>query len=102
MSFYDAQSCGSPVISENNNVNLDRNSHGNGFCFKIGNKEDFILQLEKIINLSNDEYNLMRKKSLEFILKNYSYEIIAKKYTEEIQKTIDRFNEINQNKKSIL
>ena len=94
MSFYDAQSCGSPVISENNNINLDRNSHGNGFCFNMGSKDDFILQIEKIINLSNNEYNFMRRKSYEFIMNSYSYEIIAKQYTEEINKAIKHFNNI--------
>lgn len=97
MSFYDAQSCGSPVISENNNINIDRNSHGNGFCFQMGNKDDFKLKIEMIMNLSIDEYNIMRKKSFEFIKNNYSYELIAKQYTEEIKLSIKEFKNVEKN-----
>ena len=93
MSFYDAQSCGSPVISEEVNVNLDRNSHGNGFCFKPGDCEDLRSVIEKTIELNPDDYMKMRQCSRSFVEENYSYSRIANQYRDIMLKEISRFNE---------
>ncbi|MBE6538718.1 MAG: glycosyltransferase family 4 protein [Ruminococcaceae bacterium] len=92
MSFYDAQSCGCPVISEKGHVNEERNSHGNGFCFECGSSEDFRRQIQKLIDMPEDEYEKMRTNSYEFVTKNYSYEDIASQYTEVLSDAIKNFN----------
>ena len=92
MSFYDAQSCGCPVISEKGHVNEERNSHGNGFCFECGSSDDFRRQIQKLIDMSEVEYEKMRTNSYEFVTKNYSYENIAAQYTEVLSNAINNFN----------
>ncbi len=92
MSFYDAQSCGCPVISEKGHVNEERNSHGNGFCFDCGSAEDFRRQIQKLIDMPKEDYEVMRNNSYEFVTKNYSYEDIAAQYTEVLSDAIKNYN----------
>ena len=92
MSFYDAQACGAPVISENNNININRNSHGNGFCFEAGNVESFRKQIEKMASMDRRDYLKMRENSLNYIKENYSYSKIASQYTQILKREYDRFN----------
>ena len=89
MSFYDAQACGIPVVSEDNNVNRDRCSHQNGANFEPGNVEDF---REKIMQFAlMDEQTLAeyRNRSREYIESGFDYATIAQEYTNYLEKTID-------------
>lgn len=88
MSFYDAQSCGCPVISEKVHVNEERNSHGNGLCFESGSVEDFRKKIQTLIDMPKTNYERMRENSREFVEKNYSYEYIAAQYTDIMSKAI--------------
>ena len=92
MSFYDAQSCGTPVVSESNNVNEDRNSHGNGLCFEQDNADDFRAKLEIIMNMPEDEYAKMRENSYSFVANDYSYEVIAKQYADVLEAAYNKFH----------
>lgn len=92
MSFYDAQSCGSPVISEKGHVNEERNSHGNGFCFDCGSVDDFRNQIQKLIDMPKEEYEKMRLNSHKFVTENYSYDKIASQYTEVLSNAINMYN----------
>lgn len=89
MSFYDAQACGLPVLSEDNSVNVDRCSNSNGFNFVNGNADSFISLLQKILVLQPDEYKKYSINAQEFIAKNYSYSSIAKEYTEMLTKVYE-------------
>lgn len=91
MSFYDAQACGLPVLSEDNNVNVDRCSHNNGFNFKSGDIEDFRSKIEYISDLSKKEMKLYRDNAIKFINNGYSYDTIAKEYTRYLQVSIDNY-----------
>ncbi len=99
MSFYDAQSCGCPVISEKGHVNEERNSHGNGFCFDRGSVEDFRLQIQKLIDMPTEEYERMRSNSYDFVTQNYSYVDIAAQYTDALKDAIEKFNHKHNNNK---
>lgn len=93
MSFYDAQACGLPVLSEDNNVNIERCSHKNGFNFKSGNVEDFRKKIEDIAQIDIDK---MREYSLNarmFIESGYDYKDIAKQYTNYLEKAIQRYGD---------
>ena len=92
MSFYDAQSCGTPVLSEDVRINQERNSHNNGLCFKSDDLDDFRLKLVKLVNMEKKEYESMRNNSREFITKNYSYDRIAKLYIEVLQEAYEIFH----------
>lgn len=92
MSFYDAQACGLPVLSEDNNVNVDRCSNNNGFNFKAGSVDDFRKKIEEIASMSKEELQGYRNNAMKFIDNGYSYEHIAKEYTRYLQMTIDNYN----------
>ena len=89
LSFYDAQGCGLPVLSEDNNINIDRNSHGNGLCFKSGDVEDFRNKIEEFLNMSDEDYKAMSDNAYNFIAENYNYETKAREYEKII---IDAYN----------
>lgn len=92
MSFYDAQACGLPVLSEDNNVNVDRCSHNNGSNFVSGDVESFRCELEKYMNMSDEQLQKMRDAATGFIMEGYSYDIIAAEYTEYLVKAVENHN----------
>ncbi len=91
LSFYDAQGCGLPVISEDNNINVDRNSHGNGLCFKSGNVEDFRKKIQQILDMSEDEYRSMSNSAYDFITEDYNYEDKAREYEAIILREYEKY-----------
>ena len=91
MSFYDAQACGLPVLSENNNVNVDRCSHGNGRNFKANDISSFRGEIQKMIDIPKEEYEQMRQAAIAFIAGDYDYEKIAQQYTECLERAVERF-----------
>ena len=78
LSFYDVQACGVPVLLENNNINIERTSHKNGFVFESNNIDSFRKEIVFIANLETfDEY---KNNSLSFIKEHYDYDKISEEY----------------------
>lgn len=92
MSFYDAQACGLPVISEDNNINKDRCGHHNGGNFIAGDTDDFRAKIMKFATMEKEEMERFRKNSRAFVENGYDYSEIALKYTEYLKKSIDNYN----------
>lgn len=90
MSFYDAQACGLPVVSESNNVNCDRCSHQNGDNFIAGSVEDFRAKIMGFALMSKEERNQYRKNSRAFVEAGYDYADIARQYTEYLKKSVEK------------
>ncbi len=90
MSFYDAQACGLPVLSEDNNVNVDRCSHGNGKNFKAGDIDDFREKIEELAKMDRSEYKKMREEARRFVENGYDYADIAAEYTRYLDKAVKR------------
>lgn len=90
MSFYDAQACGLPVVSEANNVNCDRCSHQNGDNFEAGNVEDFRAKITGFATMGPERRALYRKNARAFIEDGYDYSLIARQYTEYLKKSIEQ------------
>lgn len=88
MSFYDAQSCGLPVVSEENNVNCQRCSHDNGDNFKPGDVADFRAKILKFAHMDREEWGRFSKNSRKFIESGYDYALIAEEYTRYLKKAI--------------
>lgn len=80
LSFYDAQGCGLPVISEGNNINIERNSHGNGLCFASDDVKDFRLKIQRVLNMSREDFYCMSSSAYAFITESYNYENKAREY----------------------
>lgn len=85
MSFFEAQSCGIPVLFEDNEINCQRANHNNAFIFNRNDAEDFRLQISRISSIPEDEINLIKYNSRKFILDNFNYAPIAKKFTDILQ-----------------
>lgn len=92
LSFYDAQACGLPVLSENNAINIDRNSHNNGFCFLSEDTEDLRNKLQDILTISIEEFRKMSYAAINFVNKNFNYENIARKYESVILSEYRRYH----------
>ena len=90
LSFYDAQACGLPVVSEDNNLNIDRNSNGNGLCFKSGDAGDFRNKIQAFINMPDEEYKKYSTNSVRFINENYDYKKITEEYTKIMVREIEK------------
>lgn len=80
LSFYDVQACGLPVISENNNINIERCSHGNGWTFISGDLNDLILAINKVLRMSPEELKVASKNAFHFVDTNYNYRNLAREY----------------------
>jgi glycosyltransferase involved in cell wall biosynthesis len=92
LSFYDAQACGLPVISEDNNINSDRLCVDNGTCFLPDDTEDFRRKIVSYIEMPDGEYERLRKNAYTFVTENYDYRQIAQNYTDIMTFEIERFN----------
>ena len=93
LSFYDAQGCALPVLSEDNNINIDRNSHNNGWTFKSGDIVDFRRIIEQIVNMPDEEFRNYSNNAYNFIIENYDYEAKAREYEKILLDTYRRFME---------
>lgn len=90
MSFYDAQACGLPVLSEDNNVNVDRCRHGNGDNFRAADVQDFRNKIIKFATMSGKMRKTYEDNSRAFIEGGYDYADIAKQYTDYLKKAVGR------------
>ena len=86
MSFYDAQACGLPVVSENNNINLNRCGYHNGINFESGSVNSFREKILQFANMSKEERNKYSRNARNFIESGYDYANIAQQYTNYLQK----------------
>lgn len=91
LSFYDAQACGLPVLSEDNNINVDRCSHGNGLCFKSDVVEDFRGKMQIVLDMSREDFYRMSDAAHDFITRNYNYEDKAREYEKILLTEYERF-----------
>lgn len=88
LTFYDAQACGVPVVFEDNNINIERGSHGNGLTFASGMVEDFRRCVQQCIDMTTEEWQAMRENSYKFIKNSYDYEQKTQEYIEILEKAI--------------
>lgn len=95
LSFYDVQACGLPVISEDNNINVDRCSHENGLCFRGDDVADFREKIQTFANMDEKTFRTYRDNSEKFILSEYDYSQKAREYLAVIQSAYDRFHQEN-------
>jgi glycosyltransferase involved in cell wall biosynthesis len=92
LSFFDAQACGLPVISENNNINIDRLKHNNGTTFEANNIFSFREKIQFFLDLSQEELNNYKNASFNYVNKSFNYIDIARDYTKILEKTYEKFN----------
>lgn len=91
LSFFDAQACGLPVLSEDNNINVERCSHKNGFTFKQNDMDDFRNKMQICIDMDKEEFKKIKDNACAYIKNGYDYADKADEYIAEIVKSLDRF-----------
>jgi glycosyltransferase involved in cell wall biosynthesis len=96
LSFYDAQACGLPVISEDNNINVDRLQHNNGLNFKSGDIPDFRNAIIKLLEMDNVEYEQIVDNAQNYVKRNFSYENIADNYFDILINELKTFKKNNK------
>lgn len=89
MSFYDAQACALPVLSEDNSVNVDRCGHDNGLNFRAGDSADFRRKIEAFFALPEHERERMGQNARAFVEADYDYTDIAKTYSDYLAEAIE-------------
>lgn len=92
LSFYDAQACGLPVLSENNNINIDRLKFGNGACFIAEDINDFRKKIIEFVEMEGEDYKKISENAYNFVKTNYNYKEIAQKYTDILREEFKKFN----------
>lgn len=90
MSFFEAQSCGLPILFEENEINNQRASFDNAFLFASGSVEDFRDKMLKISSLSADEYATVSSNARNYVLHSYDYVPIARRFTAVLQRAVDQ------------
>ena len=90
LSLYDMGACGLPVLAENNNINTERCSHGNGWTFEKENVEDFARRLSEIMNMDQTELEKVSRDATAYITEHYDYADKAREYEKEILKAYER------------
>ncbi len=99
LSFYDVQACGLPVVFEDNNINVDRAANNNAFTFKSDSIDDFRSVLSELINNKAEEFEQIKRNSIDYVRANYDYEPISREYIKEFENTIKLFNERKSGRK---
>lgn len=82
MSFLEAQACGLPVLFEDNEINNKRSRHQNAIMFSSGNQAEFRAKLISCVDMAGELYGQLQKNARKYVLQNYDYVSIAKKFTE--------------------
>ena len=96
LSFYDVQASGLPVVSEDNNINCERCSHGNGMNFRSGDSNDFREKILCFLSLNQQAMEKYRRNSREYIVDGFDYFDISNDYINYLDKTVCLFRDKNR------
>lgn len=92
MSYFEVQSCGLPVVLEENEINIDRVSNNKGILFCKDDEIMFRNAIIKFGNMKDDEFNLYQTNSRDNILQNYDYSSIAMDFTNVMVQEFNRYH----------
>jgi glycosyltransferase involved in cell wall biosynthesis len=88
LSFFEAQSCGLPVLFEENEINSQRAASGNAFLFVPGNVENFRDRILWLALLPPAQHAEISSKARKYVLENYDYVPIARRFTDVLQRAV--------------
>lgn len=91
MSFFEAQSCGLPVIFEENEINLQRSASGSCFTFSPGNSKEFIEQVVLLGSKDNDEMDYLSERARAYVVDNFNFVPVAKEFSRLMEEECHRF-----------
>ncbi|HXH99842.1 MAG TPA: glycosyltransferase family 4 protein [Sphingobacteriaceae bacterium] len=81
MSYYEVQSCGLPVILEENEINVERASNFKGIIFKEQSQESLRDAIIEFAEMDKFDFDSFKKNARENVVQNYDYVHIAQKFT---------------------
>jgi glycosyltransferase involved in cell wall biosynthesis len=96
MSFFEAQSCGLPILFEENEINCERASHGNARTFRAADTSGFRAGLVAMLELSAPKFQQMSDCARLHIVKNFDFVPIARQYSEVLAGAARRFQQSRQ------
>ncbi len=82
LSFFEAQSCGLPVLFEANEINNQRAAWGGAIAFKAGDMDDFRSKILYLEGMPAKEFDKLAENGRRYVLENYNYAPIAQKFTD--------------------
>lgn len=82
MSFFDVQSCGVPVLFEENQINSERAAAKGSVTFHAGDIADLRAKVCWMASLPGPEYASFADNARRYVVENYDYVPIAQKFTD--------------------
>jgi glycosyltransferase involved in cell wall biosynthesis len=95
MSYFEAQSCGLPVVLEENEINIERVANKKGLLFKQNSVIEFRDAINKLNCMSEGEIKIFKKNARNNVLKNFSYIPIAKSFSKVMIKSYNDYKNNN-------
>jgi glycosyltransferase involved in cell wall biosynthesis len=89
MSFFEAQSCGLPVVFERNEINNQRAAFENAFVFAPGSEAELRSKIEWLAALPAGQLEQLRANARDYVLRSYDYVPIARRFTDVLQRAVD-------------
>ncbi len=96
MSYMEVQSCGLPVVLEENEINIERAANQKGIIFPEADMAMFRTAIETFANMTAEKFQAYQKNARENIVNNFNFVPIAKKITEVM---FDEYQKFHQQKK---
>lgn len=93
LSFFEVQSCGLPVLLEENEINDLRVRLGNGVRFRPEDVGDFRAKLIKLAEMPDAEFSAMRESARRYVRDNFDFVPIAQKFSDIMAAEVERFQE---------
>jgi len=93
LSFFEVQSCGLPVLVEQNEINDLRVQFGNGERFAPEDIGDFRSKLVQFAEMSEEKFKVLRVNARRYVQDNYDFVPIARKFTDLMANEVERFKQ---------
>jgi glycosyltransferase involved in cell wall biosynthesis len=93
LSFFEAQSCGLPVLLEDNEINVQRVRFKNGLLFAPEDIGDVRAKIRLFAEMGEGEFRAMKDNARKFVLGSYDYVPIARKFTDVLENEVAKFRE---------
>lgn len=93
MSFFEAQSCGLPVVFEKNEINCQRVVNNNAVVFNTEDADSLRARIIEMGNLEEDQIVAMSKSARTYVLESFNFVEVAKQFTKVLEDELRRFRE---------
>lgn len=94
MSYFEAQSCGLPVVLEINEINIERASKEKGLLFEPDSIPSFRDKIIQFGNMNQEDIKIYKENARNNILENYNYVPIAQDFTDVMIEEYNRFHNV--------